>query len=169
MHSRADIDRLKGTTGDGGMVLVGDSGPLDPLAFAAELKSACAAGVFLELTARNRNRDEIRTRLVTSSAVGFAGVIISSGLFNKSENMAKPVYDLDPTQIVMLAGILKKEGRIRDDFTIGVRSAAGTGAVSARAQFLLSNGASFIAFPDDAAPGEFDDRTVVLQPVQIPE
>lgn len=134
-------------------ILVGEYGSLNPLAFAANIRSINGGRKYLELILKNKNRELVETTLVTAAAVGLDGVVIASGTFNKSASMGKPVYDLDQAQALLLAISMRRAGRLPVAFQIGVRSAAGNGAVRERNVFYLREGADFILIPASADPG----------------
>lgn len=158
-----EVDRLKKEIGENEAILLGEYGSISPLAAFHHIKGHFAGKIFLELIAKNKNRDLIKSYIITASSAGFDGIIIASGKFDRKESMAKPVYDLDPSQILLMAHSLRKSNLLPGDFEIGVRSAAGNGAVRERARFFLEHGADFIALAGVNPIEEFRDRTVYIQ------
>ncbi len=167
IHSQADIDQIKRIASNDTLLLIGENGGLSPLSIYNELKKINCDGLYIEVTARNKNRDLIATTMISAGYSGFDGIIISSGRFNKKENMAKPVYDLDPSQMLNLAMQLKSENKIGKTFAIGVQSPIGSEAAQARARYFLDNGADFIAIEGDDVIEEFKDRTAILSKMEI--
>jgi hypothetical protein len=145
-------------------LLLGEYGAIDPLAVFGSIRKSFDGPILLEILAKNKNRDLIRTSLISSAACGFDGALLASGLFGAGAGMAKPVYDLDPAQMLRLALDLKKDGMLPSSFTIAVRSAAGEGPAERRARFYLDEGADYIAL-EGAAPAVFDRQTLFIEPV----
>jgi hypothetical protein len=161
------IDGLKDIIQPDDMVLFGEYGVFNPLSLVSAIHELNCQKRYLELIARNKNRELIRSSLHTGAAVGFDGVIIASGSFNKQSGMGKPVYDLDPTQILKLALALRREGGIDQSFSIGIRVAIGDGAPAARARFLLKEGADLIAVTEDPVIDDLRERAVLIEEVNI--
>jgi len=154
---------IKGLSPDD-LILIGEYGQLNPFSIYYEIKSCFNGEIFIEINARDKNKDLIVSYICTAFSLGFKGLVISSGKFEKKEGMAKPVYDLDPSQILMVAVSLK-EKKFGDDFIIGIRSASGTGAVYERAKFFIENGADFLVFDNNNVIEDFKNRTVIIQEI----
>lgn len=145
-------------------LLLGEYGTINPLVIFGHLRTSFIGPLLLEILAKNKNRDLIRSNLISSAAGGLDGVILASGLFGASGGMAKPVYDLDPAQMLRLALKLRSEGTLPASFTIAVRSAAGDGASERRARWYLDEGADYIALEGATSP-LFGERTLFIEPV----
>ncbi len=161
------IDDLKEIIQSEDMVLFGEYGVFNPISLASAIGELICQKKFIEITARNRNRELIRSSLHTGAAAGFDGVIIASGSFNREAGMGKPVYDLDPTQMLKLALTLRSDGKIDQSFSIGIRAAIGDGAPAARARFLLREGADFIAVTEDPVTDDLREHAVLIEEVSI--
>ncbi|HON77999.1 MAG TPA: hypothetical protein PK544_05880 [Spirochaetota bacterium] len=143
-------------------ILFGEYGAMLPLA--APAAGAMNGGKrFIEIILSNKNRDLAAASLVSAAQLGFDGVVIASGVFGKKEGMGKPVYDLDPSQALMLATTLRKQKTLPETFTIGIRTPTGSGAAHERARFFIENGADFLAVPEGASIPEFEDKTVIIK------
>ncbi len=153
INSAADIDALPNRLKTEEPLLVGEYGSLNPLAFATAIRNVNSGKKFYELILRNKNRELVESCICTAAAVGFDGVVIASGAFNKSDTMGKPVYDLDQAQALLLAISLRRTGKIPSGFALGVRSAGGNGAVRERNSFYLREGADFILITGSANTG----------------
>ena len=164
--SLESIDRVRAACGAQGRagepLLLGEYGPYSPLAVAGRIREFHGGPLFLELIAKNKNRDLVRSSLVSAPLSGFDGVVLASGRFLKGPGMAKPVYDLDPSQMLILAARMRNEGTLPETFTIAVRAPSGDGAASARARFFLENGADYLAFSAPPAD-EFKDRGLTIE------
>ena len=160
LESRGGLDILKKTGGE--PVLFGD-GPLNPAAFFTEISALAPGGKYIEITGRDRNRDRITADLRTASEAGFSGAVLAAGPFFRDGVMPMPVYDLDPTQMLVLAAGIRKGGLLRGDFLLGVRSAGGDGFVLARARALVERGADFLLLEKGALLPGLENKTVMLE------
>ncbi len=145
-------------------ILVSDAGTIDPLLMMIRARNARESGIYLECTGRNRNRDGIRTLLITAGQMNPAGIVFGAGRFNRVENMAKPVYDLDPTQMLAMAVGLRDEKLLNSDCLLLVRAAAGSPSALARARSLLESGADYIALEGNELYDEIREKTAVIIP-----
>lgn len=162
VHSRENLAALLRKAGAAKLLLIGEYGTLSPLTLINEIKTQFKGRVFLELIAANKNRDLITSYVLSAASAGFDGVVIASGNFSASGPMARPVYDLDPSQMLSMISALKKEGLLPASFTIAARSAVGNGAIAARARYLLAHGAEYLAVSEQ--PGdEFKDKTMRIE------
>ncbi|HSV96866.1 MAG TPA: hypothetical protein VLM75_08025 [Spirochaetota bacterium] len=148
----------------GSGILLGEYGRISPLAIAGHIGKAFTGPMFIEIVSKNKNRDLVHSGLVSSSICGFDGAVLASGLFDAGAGMAKPVYDLDPAQMLKLALKLKSEGTIPSSFIIIVRSAAGDGAAERRARHYLDEGADFIAL-DSAIMPALEQKSLLIEPI----
>lgn len=147
IESLSKIEDLGCRGEEGVALLVGEYGPLAPLALFRELKGAGCGEIYIEIILRNKSRELVASSLITASAVGFSGACIATGLFDRREHMPKPVYDLDIAQTLRLVMELRADGSLRRDFLVGARGAAGCDAARDRARSFLDAGADFIALP----------------------
>ncbi len=145
-------------------ILLGEYGRINPLAIAGDIRKSFTGPMFIEIISKNKNRDLVHSTLVSSSACGFDGAVLASGLYNAGAGIAKPVYDLDPAQMLKLALELKGNGKIPASFIIATRSATGEGPVSRRARFYLDAGADYIAL-EGLASTPFERQTLFIEPV----
>ncbi len=157
------IDELKKAIQPDDSVLLGEYGLLNPIALFSKMKEIRCKKLYLELLSKNKNRELIASYLLTGATVGFDGVVIASGNFNKSEDMGKPVYDLDPSQILRLALSMRSGGSINKNFAVGVRAATGSVPAEERSLFFLNEGADFIAVKDNTINDDLKKRAVIIQ------
>lgn len=157
------IDDLKTVIQPKDLVLLGEDGLLNPLPLFSRMREITCKRLYFELLSKNKNRDLIESFLLTGAAVGFDGVVIASGSFKKSENMGKPVYDLDPSQILKLALSMRSAGRIPENFDVGVRAATGDGPARERSLFLINEGADFIVVKDSNINDDLKKRAFIIQ------
>lgn len=157
------IDELKTVIQPKDLVLLGEDGLLNPLPLFSRMREITCKRLYFELLSKNKNRDLIESFLLTGAAVGFDGVVIASGSFKKSENMGKPVYDLDPSQILKLALSMRSAGRIPENFDVGVRTATGDGPARERSLFLIKEGADFIVVKDSNINDDLKKRAFIIQ------
>jgi 5,10-methylenetetrahydrofolate reductase len=137
---------------------------ISPLSVIGKLRPEYGGKIFIELTAKNKNRDLIASHLVSAAASGFDGAVLASGVFDKKPGMARPVYDLDPSQMLKAALGLRAGGKLPAGFIIAVRSAVSEGAAMERARWLLRQGADFLAVTG-APPGEFAGRALIIEEI----
>ncbi|MCP4131181.1 MAG: hypothetical protein GY754_09395 [bacterium] len=149
-----DVEQVKTKVSAGEALLIGEYGDLNPLSVYHKAKETVSSKLFMEIQAKNKNRDLIASSMISACKLGFDGIVLTSGLFDKKPGMAKPVYDLDPSQMLKLAAVLREEKKIADNFLIGVRSPAGGAAAKERARSFLENKADFIVL---AEPDVFED------------
>jgi hypothetical protein len=145
------------------ILVLGEYGAITPLALAAHLRAAVKTPLYIEIIARNKNRDLIRSYLLSAAAAGFDGILLATGRFNRAPGMAKPVYDMDPSQMLVMALSMRNEGLLPKGFVIAVRAPSGSEAALARARWLLDNGADLIAVEEPAQGAS--DRTIIIAPV----
>jgi len=155
------LERLS-VTEQGTALVLGEYGLLNPLAIMHELKSSWEGDIYLELTAAGKNRDLIKSYLVSAAQSGFAGVVLASGLFTIAPGMGKPVFDLDPAQMLKLALDLKTKAVIPENFIIAVRAPEGGEAALARARFFLENGADLAVYKN-APPEALKDHAALIR------
>ena len=78
--------------------------------------AALAAGVepIMQLTCRDRNRIALQSELLSASALGIPNVVIMTGDHPRHGDHAdaKPVFDLDSTQLLRIATAMRDEGRL---------------------------------------------------------
>jgi len=148
----------------GDTLMLGEYGPLAPIAFFNGLSKLHAGKIFLELITKNKNRDLVRSFMTTAAASGFQGVVIATGVLKKEDYMARPVYDIDPTQVLKMAIDMRASGLLPKTFTIGIRTASGCCAVIERARYLVDNGADFLASRGEKIE-EFRNLTVAIEEI----
>jgi len=158
-----DIEAIRGKLSADDALLVGEYGSLLPLAFFAELRKLPCEKILYEMTARNKNRDVVRSSIITAYTLGFDGVVIASGQFRKGDNMARPVYDLDPAQMLNMMMHLQMDRVMSTSFLIGVRAPVGSEAAKARARYYLENGADLLVIGKNDAPAGTTKKTVILE------
>lgn len=149
------------------ILLVGEYGRLNPLSFAGEIKKAHGGRLFLELITKNKNRDLVRSYLVSAPAAGFDGVVIAAGRLSREAYMARPVYDLDPAQTLKMAVELRQKGELPTAFQIALRSASGESAMLERARYYLEQGADFLA-TSGSHMEELKERTLMIEEIRQP-
>ena len=78
--------------------------------------AALRAGVepIMQLTCRDRNRIALQSELLSASALGVPNVLIMSGDHPRHGDHAdaKPVFDLDSTQLLRVATAMRDQGRL---------------------------------------------------------
>ncbi len=78
--------------------------------------AALGAGVepIMQLTCRDRNRIALQSELLSASALGIPNVLIMSGDHPRHGDHAdaKPVFDLDSTQLLKVAATMRDQGRL---------------------------------------------------------
>jgi methylenetetrahydrofolate reductase (NADPH) len=78
--------------------------------------AALAAGVepIMQLTCRDRNRIALQSELLAASALGVPNVLIMSGDHPRHGDHAdaKPVFDMDSTQLLKVATRMRDQGRL---------------------------------------------------------
>ncbi len=78
--------------------------------------AALGAGVepIMQLTCRDRNRIALQSELLSASALGVPNVLIMSGDHPRHGDHAdaKPVFDLDSTQLLKVAATMRDEGQL---------------------------------------------------------
>jgi methylenetetrahydrofolate reductase (NADPH) len=78
--------------------------------------AALAAGVepIMQLTCRDRNRIALQSELLSASALGVPNVLIMSGDHPRHGDHAdaKPVFDMDSTQLLKVATRMRDQGRL---------------------------------------------------------
>ncbi|HBW19416.1 MAG: methylenetetrahydrofolate reductase [Streptosporangiaceae bacterium] len=78
--------------------------------------TALAAGVepIMQLTCRDRNRIALQSELISASAMGIPSVLVMTGDHPRHGDHAeaKPVFDLDSTQLLSVARTMRDEGRL---------------------------------------------------------
>jgi methylenetetrahydrofolate reductase (NADPH) len=78
--------------------------------------AALAAGVepIMQLTCRDRNRIALQSELLSASALGIPSVVIMTGDHPRHGDHAeaKPVFDLDSTQLLRVATAMRDHGRL---------------------------------------------------------
>ncbi len=163
MNRPDDLISVAGKLQEGDSLLLGEYGSLLPLAFSESLKKVPCDKKFFEIIARNRNRDLIKSAILSTHSCGLDGIVIASGAFRKSEDMAKPVYDLDPTQTLRMVLELQMEQKLPADFLIGMRAPVGSEAAHARSRYFLQNGADFLVIQEGEAFAELAKKTVTIQ------
>ena len=157
------IRTLERECADNDHILAGEYGRLSPLAFFHELKDLGCVNILVEIILKNKNRDLAESYLVTASVLGFRGAVLATGRFDGKPGMPMPVYDLDTAQALRLALDLRKGGRLRADFSIGVRAASGSGAAETRARSFIMGGADFIVLTGGELIHGIEDRTVIVK------
>lgn len=162
LNTMADISSLLSDIGPDKEILFGEYGPLLPWAVPSDGPGS-KENIFIEIILKNKNRDLVASSLVTAAGLGFRGAVIASGVFGEKVGMGKPVYDLDPSQALMLAEGLKKQGSLPENFIIGLRAPAGSAAAETRARFFIDHGADFIAVTEGAPIPEHQDKTVIIK------
>ena len=150
-------------------LLAGAYGTLSPLNFHHELPDSVQDVIIIELLLKNLNRELVESHLITASMLGFAGTVIATGTFDRRPGMPMPVYDLDAAQALRLARDLKRNGKLREDFSIGVRAAGGSAASRERAGYFIKNGADFIVITDDSIVPGLEERTISLREMKAVE
>lgn len=145
-------------------LLLGEYGPIDPLAAVNRVRESFDGAVLLEIIARNKNRNSIKSAILTAASCGFDGVLLASGVFSAGGGTAKPVYDLDPPQMLKLALGLRTRGIVPESFVIAVRSASGSGPAELRARWYIEEGADYIALEKGSIPG-LEPKTLLVEPV----
>lgn len=78
------------------------------------LALACGVEPVMQLTTRDRNRIALQSDLVSAAAVGVPNVLLLSGdhpTFGDHPD-AKPVFDVDSTQLVWTARLMRDQGRL---------------------------------------------------------
>lgn len=163
IDSTDTIDDLKTVIQPNDSVLLGEDGLLNPVPLFSRMREIPCKKLYFELLSRNKNRDLIESFLLTGAAVGFDGVVIASGAFKKSENMGKPVYDLDPSQILKLALTMRSAGRIPENFDVGIRAATGGGPARERSLFFINEGADFIVVKESTIDDDLKKRAFIMQ------
>jgi hypothetical protein len=98
----------------------------------------------VEIALSNKNRELFINTLLSAPKAGFSGAVITTGSFERNDNMPMPVFDLDATQALRIAIELKQNGLLPHDFRIGVRAAAGSEPAELRARHFIALGADFI-------------------------
>lgn len=146
LMSLNDLDSLSPNLKGDENILFGEYGSFNPLAVYDRVKNLTKGKLLLEIISRNKNRNLIQSSLITASILGFHGVVLASGIFQRETPMAKPVYDLDPTQMLLMALNLRQSGSLRQDFIIALRSSSGMGPAETRARYLLEKGADYLVF-----------------------
>jgi methylenetetrahydrofolate reductase (NADPH) len=95
--------------------------------------AALAAGVepIMQLTCRDRNRIALQSELLSASALGIPNVVIMTGDHPRHGDHAdaKPVFDLDSTQLLRVATAMRDEGRLMSGGELRPRPAWFLGAV----------------------------------------
>ncbi len=157
------LSALKNLCEAHGNILAGEYGDLSPLAFYHELKNLGCETLLVEILLKNKNRGLVESYLVTASSLGFSGAVLAMGSFDKSPGMPMPVYDLDTAQALRLALDMRKAGRLREDFRIGVRAASGSGAAETRARYYITEGADFIVLPPGGPVPGLEGHTITLK------
>jgi hypothetical protein len=148
-------------------LLAGGYGTLSPLHFHHELPNTMRGRILIELLLKNHNRELAESGLITASMLGFAGAVIATGLFDKHPGMPMPVYDLDTSQALRLALDLKQNGKLRANFSIGVRAASVSEASRARARYFIDNGADFIVITDGGSVPGLEERTIPVRELKV--
>jgi methylenetetrahydrofolate reductase (NADPH) len=78
--------------------------------------AALDAGIepIMQLTCRDRNRIALQSELLSASALGVPNVLIMSGDHPRHGDHAdaKPVFDLDSTQLLRVAATMRDQGRL---------------------------------------------------------
>ncbi len=78
--------------------------------------AAMSAGVepIMQLTCRDRNRIALQSELLSASALGIHNVLIMTGDHPRQGDHAdaKPVFDLDSTQLLKVARTMRDDGRL---------------------------------------------------------
>ncbi len=78
--------------------------------------AALTAGVepIMQLTCRDRNRIALQSELLSASALGVRNVVVMTGDHPRHGDHAdaKPVFDLDSTQLLRVATAMRDEGRL---------------------------------------------------------
>jgi methylenetetrahydrofolate reductase (NADPH) len=78
--------------------------------------AALSAGVepIMQLTCRDRNRIALQSELLSASALGIPNVVIMTGDHPRHGDHAdaKPVFDLDSTELLQVATRMRDEGRL---------------------------------------------------------
>ncbi len=78
--------------------------------------AALAAGVepIMQLTCRDRNRIALQSELLSASALGVPNVLIMTGDHPRhgDHSDATPVFDLDSTQLLRVAGDMRDHGKL---------------------------------------------------------
>ena len=78
--------------------------------------AALGAGVepIMQLTCRDRNRIALQSELLSASALGVPNVLVMTGDHPRHGDHAdaKPVFDLDSTQLLKVAAAMRDQGRL---------------------------------------------------------
>ncbi len=167
IDSIEELRSLEKTLSGDEHLLAGEYGTLSPLHFHHELPNTLRGNTLIELLLKNRNRELVESGFITASLLGFAGAAIATGLFDKRPGMPMPVYDLDTSQALRLALDLKQHGKLRADFSIGVRAASGSEASRARARYFIENGADFIVITDGGSVPGLEEKTIPLRELKV--
>lgn len=163
IESVDDIRSIDNHCAENENLLAGEYGSLSPLSFYHELKKLGCGNHLVEIMLRNKSRDLVESYLVSASTLGFGGAVIATGTFEKRTNMPMPVYDLDTAQALRLAMEIKRNGKLRADFQIGVRATGGSEAAQARARYFVLAGADFIVMPGGEMVQGLEEFTVLLR------
>jgi len=165
IESMEQVAALGANVPDKTALLLGEYGAICPIAVLDGIRQTLKGPVLLELLSKNKNRDLIRSSIITSAACGFQGVLLASGIFSSGDGKAKPVYDLDQAQMLRLALGLRETEAIPNSFIIAVRSASGNAPAELRARWYIEEGADYIALEKGAVPG-LESKTLLIEPVR---
>ncbi len=166
IESMEQASALGASVPDKTALLLGEYGAISPMAVLDRVRQSLKEPVLLELLAKNRNRDLIRSSIITSAACGFQGVLLASGVFSSGDGKAKPVYDLDQAQMLRLALGLRETGAIPNSFVIAVRCASGNAPAELRARWYIEEGADYVALEKGAISG-LESKTLLIEPVRL--
>lgn len=119
-----------------------------------------------EIVLSNKNRRLFATSLLSAHAARFSGAVIASGVFEKSEHMPMPVFDLDCTQALLIAIGLKKSKTLPQDFLIGVRAASESEIAELRARKFIELGADFVVLSNAKPIPGMETQTMFLESLQ---
>ncbi len=147
-------------TAQGHYVLFGEYGIL-PLVLKIDEK--LSPRPLYEIILSDKNRMLFINTLLSAHATFFSGAVISSGQFEKKDNMPMPVFDLDTTQALCAAVELKKKGTLPADFLLGVRAASGSETAELRARKFIDLGADFIVLSNAKPIHGLESHTMFLK------
>ncbi len=143
----------------GDYMLFGEYG-ISPLVM--KIAGSISPSPMMEIVLSNKNRELFTASLRSAHAAGFSGAVITSGRFEKKDDMPMPVFDLDTTQALTIAVEAKKNGSL-PDFLIGVRAASGSEPSELRARHFLDLGADFIVLSNKNSIKGLESRTVICE------
>lgn len=155
-------EKLKKTDEKKTGLLLSDEGGYSPLAVIHEIKSWWKGPLYMELTSSGKNRDLIRSYMISAARAGCSGVVMAAGKMKIAAGMGKPVFDLDPAQMLRMAVSLRNEGILPAGFSLIVRSPEGSAAALERARYFIKNGADRLAMRG-TPPEDCREYTILIR------